>query len=82
MSMLISQLTTAFPLWILLCSSLALVQPGWFTWFQGGDTVWGLGLILVAYCLGGTASNVVAFLARANLAAPKVLKESTQSPVI
>jgi bile acid:Na+ symporter, BASS family len=127
MSVLISRLTAAFPLWILLCSGLALFQPEWFTWFKGGFTVWGLGvimlgmgltlslddfkqvlkipragiigvicqfvimpllgwgigillrlseidpllavgLILVACCPGGTASNVVAFLARANVA--------------
>ncbi len=127
MSRLISWLTSAFPLWILLCSGLALVEPGWFTWFKGQYTVWGLGvimlgmgltltfedfkgviampragiigvccqfvimpllgwgvgivlrlseidpllsvgLILVACCPGGTASNVVTFLARANVA--------------
>lgn len=124
---LISWLTAAFPLWILLCSGLALVQPEWFTWFSGSYIVWGLavimlgmgitlsfadfkevvtmpkagfiglgcqfvimpllgwgigillrlseidpslaaGLILVACCPGGTASNVVTFLARANVA--------------
>jgi bile acid:Na+ symporter, BASS family len=124
---LISALTAAFPLWILLCSGLALFVPEWFTWFKGPYTVWGLGvimlgmgltltfddfkgvltmpragfigvgcqfvimplmgwgvatflrlseidpllsvgLILVACCPGGTASNVVAFLARANVA--------------
>jgi len=32
------------------------------------DTPWAVGLILVACCPGGTASNVVTFLARANLA--------------
>lgn len=120
-------LTNAFPLWIALCSGLALFFPGWFTWFQGDFIVYGLGvimlgmgltltfddfkdvvhlpkagvigvfcqfvimpflgwgigkllrldeidpmlavgLILVACCPGGTASNVVAFLARANVA--------------
>ncbi|MDP4792196.1 MAG: bile acid:sodium symporter family protein, partial [Verrucomicrobiales bacterium] len=124
---LISVLTSAFPLWIVLCSGLALFVPEWFTWFKGTYTVWGLGvimlgmgltlsfddfkgvltmpragfigvgcqfiimplmgwgvatllrlseidpllsvgLILVACCPGGTASNVVAFLARANVA--------------
>ena len=124
---LVSLLTAAFPLWILLCSGLALFEPQWFTWFNGPWIVWGLGvimlgmgltltfedfrgiltmpkagfigialqfgvmpllgwgigvllrlseidpslavgLILVACCPGGTASNVVAFLARANVA--------------
>lgn len=32
------------------------------------DTPWAVGLILVSCCPGGTASNVVTFLARANLA--------------
>ncbi len=127
MALLFSRLTTAFPLWILLCSGLALVRPEWFTWFSGSFIVWGLalimlgmgitlsfsdfkgvltmpragfvglacqfvimpmlgwgigillrlseidpslsaGLILVACCPGGTASNVVTFLAKANVA--------------
>lgn len=120
-------MTNAFPLWITICSALALVVPEWFTWFRGPLIVWGLGiimlgmgltltfddfravlrlpragavgvfcqfaimpllgwgvgkllrldeidpmlavgLILVSCCPGGTASNVVAFLARANVA--------------
>ena len=127
MSLLFSRLTAAFPLWILLCSGLALVRPEWFTWFSGSYIVWGLalimlgmgitlsfadfkgvvtmpragfiglgcqfvimpllgwgigillrlseidpslaaGLILVACCPGGTASNVVTYLAKANVA--------------
>jgi len=123
----LSWLINAFPLWILLCSAAALVEPGWFTWFRGSFIVWGLGLImlgmgltltfddfkavlhlpragligvgcqflvmpllgwsiatalaldeiaphlalgliLVSCCPGGTASNVVAFLSRANVA--------------
>ncbi|MDF2375645.1 MAG: bile acid:sodium symporter family protein [Verrucomicrobiales bacterium] len=127
MQRLFSQLTNAFPLWVGVCSVLALFFPEWFTWFRGPLIVWGLGiimlgmgltltvddfkgvlklpkagvigvacqfgimpllgwgiskmlrldeidpmlavgLILVACCPGGTASNVVAFLARANVA--------------
>lgn len=127
MSRILAFLTAAFPLWILVCSGLALVVPDWFTWFRGPWIVWGLGiimlgmgltlsfedfkgvlsipragvvgvvcqfvfmpalgwgvatllglarldpslaagLILVACCPGGTASNVIAYLARANVA--------------
>lgn len=116
-------LTSGFPVWVLICSVLALYRPEFFTWFRGpmitvglgvimlgmGITLnpedfkripryrkpialgvlfqyvlmpmlgWGLshlfglsnplavGLILVASCPGGTASNVITFLARANL---------------
>lgn len=119
-------LTNAFPLWVLLCSALALFYPEAFTWFRP-YIVWGLGiimlgmgmtltvddfrkvmkmpragvigvicqftimplmgylvarltglaeidphlavgLILVSCCPGGTASNVIAYLARANVA--------------
>ncbi len=126
MSRVLAFLTAAFPLWILLCSGIALWQPGLFTWFTPW-IVWGLGLImlgmgltltfedfrrvfalpragivgvvcqfvimptlgwavgrvlglaeidpslavgliLVACCPGGTASNVIAYLARANVA--------------
>lgn len=123
MSRLLAWSTNAFPLWVITLSGLALVAPGWFTWFTGPWIVWGLavimlgmgltltvddfravgrmpgrvalgfvaqfsimpclgwglgrlfaldtpfavGLILVACCPGGTASNVVAYLARANV---------------
>jgi BASS family bile acid:Na+ symporter len=123
MSRLLTWLTNAFPLWVVACSGLALVQPAWFTWFSGPWIVWGLavimlgmgltltledfrsvarmpravalgfigqytimpflgwamgkafaletpfavGLILVGCCPGGTASNVVTYLARANV---------------
>ncbi len=124
---LLAFLTNAFPLWIAICSGLALFYPEAFTWFKGPWIVYGLGvimlgmgltlkfsdfnnvlkmpragvigvvcqfvimpllgwgigkmlhlaeidpslavgLILVACCPGGTASNVVAFLAKANVA--------------
>ena len=121
---MLSLLTNAFPLWVLLTSGLSLVWPKLFTWFSGplipiglaiimlsmGMTVgledfrritrqrnsvvpgvalqytlmpalgWSLaalfdlptpfaiGLILVSCCPGGTASNVIAFLARADVA--------------
>jgi BASS family bile acid:Na+ symporter len=123
MARLLSWMTNAFPVWVVLCSSIALFQPAWFTWFTGPWIVWGLavimlgmgltltvedfravakmpravavgfvgqyaimpflgwaigrvfaletpfavGLILVACCPGGTASNVVTYLARANV---------------
>lgn len=121
---MINAITNAFPVWLLLTSGLALVQPSLFTWFSGplipiglgfimlsmGMTIgfedfrriarerssvlpgvalqytlmpllgWSLGwifdlptpfavgLILVSCCPGGTASNVIAFLARADVA--------------
>ncbi len=123
MPRLLVWLTNAFPMWVVLLSAIALVQPAWFTWFSGPWIVWGLavimlgmgltltfeqfrdvarmpkavglglvaqftimpllgwsvgrlfvletpfavGLILVACCPGGTASNVVCYLARANV---------------
>lgn len=124
MGRLLSLVTNLFPVWVLIGGALALVQPGWFTWFSGPWITWGLaiimlgmgitltvedwrrvlkmpravaigfagqylimpflgwsiakllkletpfavGLILVGCCPGGTASNVVTFLARANVA--------------
>ena len=127
MQRIFAWLTNLFPLWTVLFSGWALVQPELFTWFSGPWIVWGLGvimlgmgltltfddfkavlklpragvigvlcqfvimpllgwsiakllkldeidpmlavgLILVSCCPGGTASNVVAFLARANVA--------------
>lgn len=119
-----STATNLFPVWVLIGGAMALVEPGWFTWFNGEFITWGLavimlgmgitlsvddfravlkmpravaagffaqylimpflgwslahlfklqtpfavGLILVSCCPGGTASNVVAYLARANVA--------------
>ena len=127
MQRVIAWLTNLFPLWAVLFSGWALIQPEFFTWFSGPWIVWGLGvimlgmgltltfndfkevinmpragligvicqfvimpllgwsiakllrldeidpmlavgLILVSCCPGGTASNVVVFLARANVA--------------
>lgn len=121
---ILTTLTNAFPLWVLVASGLALFWPGLFTWFSGpliplglaiimlsmGLTIgfddfrrigrerrnvlpgvalqytlmpalgWSLaalfdlptplavGLILVSCCPGGTASNVISFLARADVA--------------
>lgn len=121
---MLARFTNAFPLWVALCSALALWHPAWFTWFTGPWITYGLGvimlgmgitlkledftrvlqfpswvaaglilqytvmplsgwliakllalpdayavgLILVACCPGGTASNVVSYLARANVA--------------
>jgi len=116
--------TNLFPIWVLLGGALALVHPGWFTWFSGDFITWGLavimlgmgitlsvddfkrvlqmpravaigfaahyaimpflgwsiahllrletplavGLILVSCCPCGTASNVVNYIARSNVA--------------
>ncbi len=121
---LLTALTNAFPLWVVLGSVIALIEPTVFTWFSGplipvglgvimlsmGMTIgfddfrrigrersrilpgvalqytlmpalgWSLawlfelptpfavGLILVSCCPGGTASNVISFLARADVA--------------
>lgn len=124
MQKIITFLTNAFPLWIIICSALALYQPAIFTWFSGPFITYGLGiimlgmgltlkpqdfnlvlkspkwvitgallqftfmpllgwslgylfnlplpfavgLIIVSCCPGGTASNVISYLARANVA--------------
>jgi len=124
MQKIINFLTNAFPLWIIICSALALYQPAIFTWFSGAFITYGLGiimlgmgltlkpqdfnlvfqspkwviagallqftvmpllgwglgylfnlplpfavgLIIVSCCPGGTASNVICYLARANVA--------------
>lgn len=129
MARLLTLLTNAFPVWVLVGGIIALSQPAWFTWFSGPWIVWGLavimlgmgltlsvedfrnvgrmpkavalgflaqftimpflgwamskvfaletpfavGLILVACCPGGTASNVVTYLARANVALSVVM---------
>jgi len=123
---MLSVLTSAFPLWVLVASGLALLRPTLFTWFSGplitiglgvimlsmGMTLgfedfrrvgrerrrvlpgvllqytvmpalgWGLGylfdlptpfavgLVLVSCCPGGTASNVISYLAKADVALP------------
>lgn len=117
-------LTKAFPLWVLICSAVALVRPTLFTWFSGSlitlglsiimlsmgmtlgfddfrrigrersrvlpgvllqysvmpalgwslgyllalPTPFAVGLVLVSCCPGGTASNVISYLAKADVA--------------
>lgn len=39
--------TLGFPAWVLAASVLALVRPGWFTWFSGPLIPVGLGLIML-----------------------------------
>lgn len=124
MKKIIQLATNAFPVWIILCSIIALNKPSIFTWFTGqlipvglgiimlgmgltlkledfekvlhfpGWVILGLilqytimpffgwflgyvfnlpvyfavGLILVSCCPGGTASNVISYLARVNVA--------------
>jgi bile acid:Na+ symporter, BASS family len=124
MKRLLFYLTGAFPLWIILCSGIALLKPQTFTWFNGQLITYGLGvimlgmgltltpedfkivaksprwvlagavlqftvmpllgwslgylfklplpfaigLIIVSCCPGGTASNVISYLAKANVA--------------
>ena len=120
----LSFFTNLFPVWVVICCAIALVEPSAFTWVNRTLIIWGLGiimlgmgitlslddfkrvlvmpktvatglaaqfilmplcawtiahlmdlpvpykvgLILVSCCPGGTASNVVAYLARANVA--------------
>ena len=48
-----------------------LIMPAWgafLAWAMGLPTEMAVGLILVSSCPGGTASNVIVFLARANVA--------------
>lgn len=124
MNSIFDKFASAFPLWVIGCSALALWNPVLFTWFSGSWITLGLGiimlgmgitltaqdftrilqmpgwiaagvvlqytimplagwtvakllalpdgyavgLILVACCPGGTASNVISYLARANVA--------------
>jgi BASS family bile acid:Na+ symporter len=129
MPRLLALLINAFPFWVLALCATAMVQPLWFTWFNGPWIVWTLavimlgmgltltfddfrrivqmprpvalgflaqftimpllawgtatilkldtpfavGLILVGSCPGGTASNLVTFLARGDVALSVVM---------
>ncbi|MEX0325953.1 MAG: bile acid:sodium symporter family protein [Puniceicoccaceae bacterium] len=124
MHRLLAIFTNLFPVWVVLCCAIALVEPAAFSWVNRTLIIWGLGiimlgmgitlslddfkrvltmpksvatglaaqfilmplcawsiahlmdlpvpykvgLILVACCPGGTASNVVTYIARANVA--------------
>ena len=47
MKKLLTFSTNAFPLWIILCSGIALVEPMVFTWFSGPFITYGLGVIML-----------------------------------
>ena len=126
MTRTLNTMANLFPVWVIICSGLALLEQDWFTWFlpfitpglaiimlgmgitltfddfsrvlktpkpiatgcgaqflimpflgwviahslnlQALKPEFAAGLILVACCPGGTASNVVCYLARANVA--------------
>jgi len=53
----LSRLTNAFPLWVLLASLLALYQPAWFTWFSGALIPLGLGMIMLGMGLTLTVDD-------------------------
>jgi BASS family bile acid:Na+ symporter len=55
-------LTSAFPLWILLASVLALRVPEAFVWFSGDWITWGLGLIMLGMGLTLTFDDFRAVL--------------------
>lgn len=55
-------LTSAFPVWILLASVLALRVPEWFVWFSGDWITWGLGLIMLGMGLTLTFEDFRAVL--------------------
>ncbi|MCK5701852.1 MAG: hypothetical protein KAI29_11895, partial [Cyclobacteriaceae bacterium] len=40
-------LINAFPLWIILGSTIALLEPMVFTWFSGSFITYGLGVIML-----------------------------------
>ncbi len=45
---MLSVLTSAFPLWVLVASGLALLRPTLFTWFSGPLITIGLGVIMLS----------------------------------
>ena len=45
---MLSVLTSAFPLWVLVASILALIRPTLFTWFSGPLITIGLGVIMLS----------------------------------
>ena len=45
---MLTALTNAFPLWLLLASGIALVRPELFTWFSGPFITVGLGVIMLS----------------------------------
>ena len=47
MNKTVNFLTNAFPLWIILCSTIALLEPKVFTWFSGSYITYGLGVIML-----------------------------------
>ncbi|MEX0330815.1 MAG: bile acid:sodium symporter family protein [Puniceicoccaceae bacterium] len=138
MHRLLAIFTNLFPLWVVLCCAIALVEPAAFTWVNRTLIIWGLGiimlgmgitlslddfkrvltmpksvatglaaqfilmplcawsiahlmdlpvpykvgLILVSCCPGGTASNVVTYLARANVALSVLMTMCSTSAAI
>lgn len=43
----LNRLTNLFPVWVSLGAALALIEPAWFTWFQGQAITWTLALVML-----------------------------------
>ncbi|MFZ4638316.1 MAG: hypothetical protein ACOYMC_12965 [Pirellulales bacterium] len=52
---LLDLIANAFPLWVLLACGLALVEPGFFSWFRGPAIVWAFAVIMLG--MGLTLSS-------------------------
>ena len=57
MDNLLNRFANAFPLWVFLCSALALWHPPLFTWFSGPWITWGLGVIMLGMGITLTAED-------------------------
>ena len=80
--MSLERFTTLFPLWTLLGSVLALVQPGLFTWFNGLWITLGLGLIMLGMGLGLSTDDFLQVCRRPRPALVGVIAQFAVMPAL
>lgn len=81
MDNVLHKFATAFPLWVAICSALALWQPSLFTWFSGLWITLGLGVIMLGMGITLTAQDFTRILQMPGWVLPGVILHYTIMPL-
>jgi BASS family bile acid:Na+ symporter len=81
MKILLEKFASAFPLWVISCSVLALWQPSLFTWFSGIWITLGLGVIMLGMGITLTAQDFTRILQMPGWVLPGVILHYTIMPL-
>ena len=81
MENILNKFTSAFPIWVIGCSALALWQPSLFSWFSGLWITIGLGVIMLGMGITLTAQDFTRILQMPGWVLPGVILHYTIMPL-